>query len=65
MQKIISALQNLKNLDMLQGEDISERYQHDWSAEKPGLPIAVVRPESSAAVAEILALCSEHKQSVH
>lgn len=64
MQKIISALQNLKNLDMLQGEDISERYQHDWSAEKPGLPIAVVRPESSAAVAEILALCSEHKQSV-
>lgn len=64
MSDFITALKDLNNVDVLLGEEISERYQHDWSAEAPGMPIAVVRPDSSEAVAGILSLCTEHKQKV-
>ncbi|MEX2365945.1 MAG: FAD-binding protein, partial [Pseudohongiellaceae bacterium] len=49
---------------ILTGAQISEKYQHDWSAEPAGLPVAVVRPGSTDEVSAILALCSAHGQKV-
>src|SRR5690606_15117264 len=40
------------------------RYQHDWSAEAPGLPLALLRPGSTEEVAAILKLCCEAGQPV-
>lgn len=65
MQELLSKIQNeIGEKNILLGDDISERYQHDWSAEKSGLPLAVLRPDSTAQVSRILALCFEHGQPV-
>jgi FAD/FMN-containing dehydrogenase len=64
MQALIEQLQQLLSVAPLQGSDISERYQHDWSCETPGMPLAVLRPASTAEVSAILKLCHAHSQPV-
>lgn len=38
--------------------DAQSRYRRDWSGDTTGLPLAVVRPRSTAEVARIVALCA-------
>lgn len=64
MHALIEELNKLVSVPLLRGADISERYQHDWSCEVPGMPIAVARPASTAEVAAILQLCHQHAQPV-
>ena len=64
MQKLIQQLQGVPDNDVLLGESISEKYQHDWSADAPGIPGAVVRPSSTQALSEILKLCHASDQQV-
>lgn len=64
MQALIAQLQQVKGADVLLGAGITEKYQHDWSADAPGVPGAVVRPSSTQALSEILALCHSHDQPV-
>jgi hypothetical protein len=54
MQELIKQLQNVPDNDVLIGDSISEKYQHDWSADAPGIPGAVVRPSSTQALSESL-----------
>jgi len=64
MRALIEKLHEVVSVPLLTGTDISERYQHDWSSEAPGIPIAVARPASTAEVSAILQLCHEHEQPV-
>jgi FAD/FMN-containing dehydrogenase len=64
MPTLIDELNKIVSVPLLCGADISERYQHDWSCEVPGMPLAVARPASTAEVAAILQLCHEHAQPV-
>ncbi len=64
MQVLIAELQKLQDTDVLLGDSISEKYQHDWSADAPGIPGAVVRPSTTRALSEVLALCHSLDQSV-
>ena len=64
MQVLIAELQKLQDTDVLLGDSISEKYQHDWSADAPGIPGAVVRPSTTRALSEVLALCHGLDQSV-
>ncbi len=64
MQVLIAELQKLQDTDVLLGDSISEKYQHDWSADAPGIPGAVVRPATTSALSEILTLCHGLDQSV-
>ena len=64
MQNFLSRLQECVASPLLTGIDTTARYQHDWSAEPPGVPLAVVRPATTEEVAAILSLCSECGQSV-
>ena len=59
MYQLIKGLNSVLSSPVLTGADISTRYQHDWSAEEPGIPIAVARPVSTAEVSAILKICSE------
>jgi FAD/FMN-containing dehydrogenase len=61
---LIAQLHSAVSSPVLTGADISAKYQHDWSAETPGVPVAVVRPSSTEEVAAILRLCSAAGQSV-
>lgn len=61
---LITQLQGAVTAPVLTGSDISAKYQHDWSAETPGIPVAVVRPGSTQEVAAILKLCSAAGQPV-
>ena len=61
---LMQALANVVGEKNLILKDISERYQHDWSAEKAGVPIAVVRPSTTEELSSILSLCSEHNQKI-
>jgi FAD/FMN-containing dehydrogenase len=64
MQEFLDRLQQSVASPLLTGADITARYQHDWSAEPSGIPLAVVRPSTTAEVASILQLCSEYSQPV-
>jgi FAD/FMN-containing dehydrogenase len=64
MQELIKQLQNVPDNDVLIGDSISEKYQHDWSADAPGIPGAVVRPSSTQALSESLKLCHASDQQV-
>lgn len=64
MSELVDKLQQVKDNDVLTGNAISEKYQHDWSADAPGMPGAVIRPASTRALAETLKLCHAHDQSV-
>lgn len=41
------------------GADIPERFHHDWSGEAPVLPLALLRPRSTAEVSTALRICNE------
>ena len=64
MPVLIEQLNSIVSVPLLTGADISERYQHDWSSETPGIPLAVARPADTAEVAAILKLCNQHAQPV-
>jgi FAD/FMN-containing dehydrogenase len=64
MSDFLQQLQSELSSPLLTGNDISERYQHDWSSEPAGIPIAVARPSSTAEVSAIMKLCSAHQQKV-
>jgi FAD/FMN-containing dehydrogenase len=64
MSEVVSQLQSKVASPVLLGSEISERYQHDWSSEAPGIPLAVVRPQSTAELSAILACCHAHNQPV-
>lgn len=65
MTELLQELQEvIRDGDILSGRDISERYQHDWSAEAPGVPLAVLRPGSTQEVSSILQICNRHGQKV-
>jgi FAD/FMN-containing dehydrogenase len=64
MQELIQRLQQCLTAPVLTGADISEKYRHDWSSEAPGVPLAVVRPASTAEVSAILGVCAEADQAV-
>ena len=64
MNKFLDQLQTQIGSPLLTGADISERYQHDWSSEPAGVPIAVARPGSTLEVSAIMKLCSQHGQKV-
>jgi FAD/FMN-containing dehydrogenase len=64
MQEFLDRLQQCVSSPLLKGADITARYQHDWSAEPPGVPVAVARPSSTQEVAALLRLCSEYGQAV-
>jgi FAD/FMN-containing dehydrogenase len=64
MQALFASLQEACSSPVLTGDEITEKYQHDWSAETPGTPIAVVRPSSTAEVAAVMRVCSAAAQPV-
>lgn len=64
MQALIATLQQACSAPILTGADISAKYQHDWSAETPGVPLAVVRPASTDEVAAVLRACCAAGQPV-
>lgn len=64
MNTLITNLQQAVSSPVLTGTDISAKYQHDWSAEAPGIPVAVVRPTSTDEVAAIMRVCSAANQPV-
>ncbi|MDT8398362.1 MAG: FAD-binding oxidoreductase [Pseudomonadales bacterium] len=69
MQRLDSTLleklrEAIGSANVLLGQAVSDKYQHDWSSETPQLPLAVLRPAATAEVAEIMRLCSEYGQAV-
>lgn len=60
--EVLAALQSVlgKN-DVLVGDAISDKYLRDWSGECGGMPLAVVRPRSTEAVSQALAVCHAHQ----
>ena len=64
MQELIEKLKTVSDNDVLTGDSITEKYQHDWSADAPGVPGAVVRPASTQALSETMKLCNEFDQPV-
>lgn len=62
---VLTALrQELGDTDVLTGDQISEKYLKDWSDERGGIPLAVVRPRSTQQVAQVLRICQSHGQAV-
>jgi FAD/FMN-containing dehydrogenase len=49
---------------VVQGEAVPDRNRHDWIHFPPTLPRALLLPESTEQVAEILRICHRHGQSV-
>lgn len=64
MQELISALREAVQSPVLAGAAIPEKYQRDWSSEAPGIPLALVRPASTAEVAAVLKVCAARSQKV-
>jgi len=64
MSEFLSQLQTCLGSPLLTGGDIGARYQHDWSAEPAGIPVAVARPGSTDEVAAIMKLCAQRGQRV-
>jgi len=64
MKELISQLQAVEGNDVLTDAAITEKYQHDWSADAPGMPGAVVRPATTEALAETLKICHDNDQAV-
>ena len=49
---------------ILQGENLSDRYEHIWTMNKSLDALAVVLPETTQEVSSILSLCNQHNQPV-
>ncbi len=64
MSALITSLQQVVSSPVLTGTEISAKYQHDWSAEAPGIPLAVVRPSSTEEVSAIMKVCHAAGQPV-
>ena len=64
MSDFLQELQSRLGSSLLINADISARYQHDWSSEPAGVPIAVARPGSTGEVAAIMQVCSQYGQKV-
>lgn len=52
--------QRLGEAGVLREPQEMARYVSDWAGARLGMPLAVVRPDSTTAVAEVVALCGEH-----
>ncbi|MDI1243804.1 MAG: FAD-binding oxidoreductase [Rhodoferax sp.] len=62
---VVAALkQELGDAEVLTGEQISAKYLRDWSDERGGVPLALVRPRSTQEVASLLRICHAHGQAV-
>ena len=46
------------------GADISEKYHADWSGADPCAPPVLLKPETTAELSRIMALCFAHDQPV-
>lgn len=65
MEEVIEALRSALGADaVLTGDEIAERYKHDWRGETSFTPRALMRPRSTDDVATILRICHEHGQPV-
>ncbi len=47
---------------VLTGAAIGERHQHDWSSERPSMPLAVLRPATTGEMSAVLGLCNAEGQ---
>jgi FAD/FMN-containing dehydrogenase len=64
-KKLIAQLQQqLGSKAVLSGSDVSERYNADWSGEKPTAPAAVLRPADTRELAAMLQACHTAGQKV-
>ena len=55
-----SLAQRLGEPNVLRDPQEMARYISDWAGGRLGMPLAVVRPDSTTAVAAVVALCGEH-----
>ena len=61
---VVAALkQELGDTEVLTGEQISDKYLRDWSDERGGVPLALVRPRSTQEVSALLRICHAHGQA--
>ena len=62
---VLTALrQALGEVEVLTGDQISSKYLRDWSDERGGVPIALVRPRTTQEVVNVLRICHAHGQAV-
>jgi FAD/FMN-containing dehydrogenase len=62
---VVAALkQELGDAEVLTGDQISTKYLRDWSDERGGVPLALVRPRSTQEVSALLRICHAHGQAV-
>ena len=60
MDDIVEQLRDALGDDqVIDADDIEERYLRDWSSAPPHTPMALVRPRSTAEVSTILSLCNQ------
>ncbi|MGM0983251.1 MAG: FAD-binding oxidoreductase [Pseudomonadota bacterium] len=52
--------QRLGERAVLRDPEDQARYLSDWAGDRLGMPLAVVRPASTAELAEVVTLCGEH-----
>ena len=65
MEDVIEALKSALGADaVLTGDQIDERYKHDWRGETSFTPRALTRPRSTDEVATILRVCHQYAQPV-
>ncbi|CAM3360620.1 FAD-binding oxidoreductase [Halomonas lysinitropha] len=53
-------VQRLSERAVLRDPEDQARYLSDWAGDRLGMPLAVVRPASTAELAEVVNLCGEH-----
>jgi len=62
---VVVALQReLGATEVLTGDQIGPKYLKDWSDERGGTPLALVRPRNTQQVAQVLRICHAHGQAV-
>lgn len=65
MSKLIEELiEALGAAHVLAGTDIAEKYKTDWYQAHVIMPVAVALPATPAQVAQVLAICHRHRQSI-
>ena len=65
MESILQLLRNsLGKSKVLSGEDLKDRYAHIWKMDQALQAIAVVLPQSTEEVSEVLKICFAHNQAV-
>ncbi|MCM2342626.1 FAD-binding oxidoreductase [Rhodoferax sp.] len=61
---VVALQQELGATEVLSGDQISAKYLKDWSDERGGIPLALVRPRNTQQVAQVLRICHVHGQAV-